>query len=391
MDFGLTDEQRSDRRDDAGVRRARALPARGGGRAHRRAAARARRARSARRRSAAGLYAANMPEEVGGAGLDTVTWVLYEKELGRANYALHYPASGGPPTSCWPAPRRSRSSYLYPSVRGETRRLPGDDRARRRAPTCAACAPGRSATAERLADQGHQALHQPRRRVRLRDPVRASPTTGRRGGARRCRRSWSTSTPRAWRCTTATATSRTAATPTRSSTSTTAGCPTTRCSARRARASTWPAPGSAAPGSRWRPPASAGPSGRSTSPYAHAAEPRAVRPEDRPLPGHLLQARRHGDRAAGRRAADAGGRLEVRPGHRHRRRHRDGQAQGHRDAGDGGRRGDPDPRRHGPDGRAAAGADLARRPHRADLGRHLGDPAAHHLPGAAASAGSRDR
>ena len=25
---------------------------------------------------AAGLYAANMPEEVGGAGLDTVTWLL---------------------------------------------------------------------------------------------------------------------------------------------------------------------------------------------------------------------------------------------------------------------------------------------------------------------------
>ena len=31
---------------------------------------------------AAGLYAANMPAEVGGAGLDTLTWVLYEKELG---------------------------------------------------------------------------------------------------------------------------------------------------------------------------------------------------------------------------------------------------------------------------------------------------------------------
>ena len=31
----------------------------------------------------AGLYAANMPAEVGGAGLDTVTWALYEKELGR--------------------------------------------------------------------------------------------------------------------------------------------------------------------------------------------------------------------------------------------------------------------------------------------------------------------
>src|ERR1700741_1796881 len=38
--------------------------------------------------SEAGLYAANMPVDVGGAGLDTVTWVLYEKELGRAGYAL---------------------------------------------------------------------------------------------------------------------------------------------------------------------------------------------------------------------------------------------------------------------------------------------------------------
>ena len=39
---------------------------------------------------AAGLYAANMPVEVGGAGLDTLTWLLYEKELGKANYALHW-------------------------------------------------------------------------------------------------------------------------------------------------------------------------------------------------------------------------------------------------------------------------------------------------------------
>ena len=44
----------------------------------------------------AGLYAANMPAEVGGAGLDTVTWVLYEKELGHANYALHYSCVGRP-------------------------------------------------------------------------------------------------------------------------------------------------------------------------------------------------------------------------------------------------------------------------------------------------------
>ena len=28
----------------------------------------------------AGLYAANIPEEFGGGGLDTLTWLLYEKE-----------------------------------------------------------------------------------------------------------------------------------------------------------------------------------------------------------------------------------------------------------------------------------------------------------------------
>ena len=45
---------------------------------------------------AAGLFAANMPAEVGGAGLDTLTWCLYEKELGRANYALHWTCVGRP-------------------------------------------------------------------------------------------------------------------------------------------------------------------------------------------------------------------------------------------------------------------------------------------------------
>ena len=39
---------------------------------------------------AAGLYAANIPEEFGGAGLDTLTWLHYERELGRASYALHW-------------------------------------------------------------------------------------------------------------------------------------------------------------------------------------------------------------------------------------------------------------------------------------------------------------
>ncbi len=45
---------------------------------------------------AAGLYAANMPTEVGGAGLDAVSWVLYEKELGHTGYALQYACVGAP-------------------------------------------------------------------------------------------------------------------------------------------------------------------------------------------------------------------------------------------------------------------------------------------------------
>ena len=45
---------------------------------------------------AAGLYAANMPTDVGGGGLDSVSWVLYEKELGYTGYALQYGCVGRP-------------------------------------------------------------------------------------------------------------------------------------------------------------------------------------------------------------------------------------------------------------------------------------------------------
>jgi acyl-CoA dehydrogenase len=67
----------------------------------------------------AGLYAANMPAEVGGAGLDTVTWVLYEKELGRTGYALHYNCVGRPSNILCACEGEQRERYLYPSVRGE--------------------------------------------------------------------------------------------------------------------------------------------------------------------------------------------------------------------------------------------------------------------------------
>jgi acyl-CoA dehydrogenase len=67
----------------------------------------------------AGLYAANMPTEVGGGGLDTVTWVLYEKELGRANYALHYCCVGRPSNILLACRGEQRTRYLLPAVRGE--------------------------------------------------------------------------------------------------------------------------------------------------------------------------------------------------------------------------------------------------------------------------------
>ena len=69
---------------------------------------------------AAGLYAANMPEEVGGAGLDTLSWLLYEKELGRANYALHWTCVARPSNILLAGNAEQREQYLMPCIRGET-------------------------------------------------------------------------------------------------------------------------------------------------------------------------------------------------------------------------------------------------------------------------------
>ena len=69
---------------------------------------------------AAGLYAANMPAEVGGAGLDTLTWLLYEKELGKANYALHWTCVARPSNILLAGNAEQREQYLLPCIRGET-------------------------------------------------------------------------------------------------------------------------------------------------------------------------------------------------------------------------------------------------------------------------------
>jgi len=67
----------------------------------------------------AGLYAANIPEEFGGAGLDTLTWLLYEKELGRANYALHWTCVARPSNILCAGTPEQREKYLAPCVAGE--------------------------------------------------------------------------------------------------------------------------------------------------------------------------------------------------------------------------------------------------------------------------------
>jgi len=67
----------------------------------------------------AGLYAANMPAEVGGVGLDTVSWVMYEKELGRTSYILHYACVARPSNILLACEGEQRERYLLPTVRGE--------------------------------------------------------------------------------------------------------------------------------------------------------------------------------------------------------------------------------------------------------------------------------
>jgi len=67
----------------------------------------------------AGLYAANMPVEVGGAGLDGVTWILYEKELGRTSYVLHASCVARPSNILLACEGEQRARYLMPTVRGE--------------------------------------------------------------------------------------------------------------------------------------------------------------------------------------------------------------------------------------------------------------------------------
>ncbi|MDQ6933850.1 MAG: acyl-CoA dehydrogenase family protein [Actinomycetota bacterium] len=66
----------------------------------------------------AGLYAANMPEELGGGGLDAVTMALVEGELGRTSYALQWLVAR-PGNILQACVGEQRERYLLPTIRGE--------------------------------------------------------------------------------------------------------------------------------------------------------------------------------------------------------------------------------------------------------------------------------
>ncbi|MEM7068480.1 MAG: acyl-CoA dehydrogenase family protein, partial [Pseudomonadota bacterium] len=55
----------------------------------------------------------------GGAGLDTLTWLLYEKELGKTNYALHWNCVARPSNILCAGTPEQRERYLEPCIRGE--------------------------------------------------------------------------------------------------------------------------------------------------------------------------------------------------------------------------------------------------------------------------------
>jgi acyl-CoA dehydrogenase len=66
----------------------------------------------------AGLYAANMPADLGGGGLDAVGMTLVERELGRASYALQWLVAR-PSNILQACEGQQREEYLLPSIRGE--------------------------------------------------------------------------------------------------------------------------------------------------------------------------------------------------------------------------------------------------------------------------------
>ena len=66
----------------------------------------------------AGIYAANMPEELGGGGLDNLTMAMVDRAFGWTQYALHYVVAR--PSNILQACTGTQvEEYLLPTIRGE--------------------------------------------------------------------------------------------------------------------------------------------------------------------------------------------------------------------------------------------------------------------------------
>lgn len=68
---------------------------------------------------AAGLYAANIPEEHGGGGLSTLDWMLIEEEAGKTSDILARRAFGNLYEILLAGTRTQHERWLHPAVRGE--------------------------------------------------------------------------------------------------------------------------------------------------------------------------------------------------------------------------------------------------------------------------------
>ncbi|MEP4199255.1 MAG: acyl-CoA dehydrogenase family protein [Aliishimia sp.] len=69
-----------------------------------------------------GLYACNLPEEVGGGGLSIAQMALIEREYGKTSHALQSWAAR-PTELLMACDAEQREKYLFPAVRGEKREL----------------------------------------------------------------------------------------------------------------------------------------------------------------------------------------------------------------------------------------------------------------------------
>ena len=248
----------------------------------------------------AGLYAANMPAELGGGGLDTVSWVLLEKELGRANYALHWTCVARPSNILQACTPEQADRYLHPVVTGE------------KIDCLAMTEPGagsdvRSMKTNAVRDGDDWVINGTKHFIShadVADFVILFAATGEEETPRGPKKKITSflvdmGTP-GFTVRAATTTSPTGATSTASWSSTTAGCRPPRSWARSTRASTSPTNGLRRHGFRSPPPASAARE-RAWSWPGVVGQPHPVRPADLQVPGRVVQARRHGDAAQGRR------------------------------------------------------------------------------------------